>query len=114
MNIKAIREEMKAAAKAASDDMFKQFGSTDMTGACGFAWVTVYPKHKGNTKLGKAERKEFEELGLSLDWTEKRYQIWNPADYNGQNVDIKEAGARAAAEVLRRYGFKAEASSRLD
>lgn len=114
MNINAIRNEMVTAAKAASDTMFKRFGSTDQIGACGFAWVTVKPANKGNTKLGKAERTVLKELGFRQDWTGKAYEIWNPSEYHGQNIDIKEAGAVAAADVLLKHGFNAYAGSRLD
>lgn len=114
MDINAIRNEMVTAAKDASNAMFVRFGSTDQIGACGFAWVTVFPANKGNTKLGKAERKVLEALGFRKDWTGKAYECWNPAEYHGQNIDIKEAGANAAADVLRKYGFRAYSNSRLD
>ena len=87
---------------------------------CGFAWVTVYPQfaHKGNTKPGRAERKEFDALmtaiGASKDWTGKAYQLWNPSGWSGQSMDVKEAGACAAAAVLRKYGFEAYMGSRAD
>lgn len=87
---------------------------------CGFAWVTVSPEfqHKGNTRLGKDERREFAAvmtaLGLELDYTGRAYQLWNPAGWGGQSMDVKLAGARAAAQVLRDYGFRAYAGSRAD
>ena len=83
-------------------------------GACGFAWVTVYPEHKGNTRLGKAERAVLAQLGFRKDWTGKAYELWNPSKYATQNVDTLEAGARAAADLLRAHGYKAYANSRLD
>ena len=109
-----IREEMLKAAKEAADKFFQEkLGGVDQY-ACGFSWVTVYPKFKGNTKEGKAERKVLAELGLEKDWTGKAYQIWNPSGHGCQNVDTKYEGARAAAEVLKKYGFKAYAGERLD
>ena len=114
MNIEQIRTEVRAKAFAAADTYFKTvLGGVDRY-ACGFAWVTVYPEHKGNTRLGKAERKTLESLGLRKDWTGKAYELWNPAGYSVQNVDTLEAGARAAAAVLKGYGFRAFANSRLD
>lgn len=114
MDTKAIADEMFAAAreaaKAAAD---KWFGGKD-GGACGFAWVTVYPEHKGNTREGKAERKLLESMGFSVDWTGKGWQVWDPAKWPGQSVDVKSAGAVAAAKVLQKYGFKAYAADRLD
>ena len=81
---------------------------------CGFAWVTVYPEHKGNTRDGKAERKILEAMGFRKDWTGKAYELWNPTGYAGQSMDVKEVGAQAYAEVLRGAGFKAYMGSRAD
>ena len=108
----AVKNEMLAAARAAADAKFAEIGGDIY--ACGFAWVTVYPKHKGNTKLGKAERVTLREMGFELDWTDKAFQYWNPSNHSCQNVDTKEAGARAAAKVLKAHGFAASAGSRLD
>ena len=83
-------------------------------GACGFAWVTVYPEHKGNTRAGKAERRELEALGFRKDWTGRAWELWNPSKYGTQNVDTLEAGAQAAAALLKAAGYKAYAGSRLD
>jgi len=81
---------------------------------CGFAWVTVYPEHKGNTRLGKAERAVLAQMGFRKDWTGKAYELWNPTGYAGQSMDVKEVGAQAYAEVLRGAGFKAYMGSRAD
>jgi hypothetical protein len=77
-------------------------------GACGFAWMSINGI-KGNTKIGR----RLKQAGISQSW-DKRFQIWNPSGYPTQNVDTLEAGARAAAEVFKRYGFDASAGSRLD
>lgn len=81
---------------------------------CGFAWVTVYPEHKGNTRAGKAERAVLAQMGFRKDWTGKAYELWNPTGYAGQSMDVKEVGAQAYAEVLRQHGFKAYMGSRAD
>ena len=81
---------------------------------CGFAWVTVYPEHKGNTRLGKQERSTLESMGFRKDWTGKAWQLWNPTGYAGQSMDVKECGAQAYADVLRGAGFKAYMGSRAD
>lgn len=91
----------------------KWWGGKDI-GACGFAWVNIKPKHKGNTKAGRAERVILKEMGFSLDWTGKEFTYWNPSELPVQNVDSKYAGAMAAAQVLREHGFDAYAGSRLD
>ncbi len=126
LNITAVAQAMRDAASAAAKDYVRAW--TESTGGnaygepayCGFAWVTVYPKfaHKGTTKLGKAERAEFNtvmtQLGARLDWTGKAYQIYNPSGWPGQSMDVKEAGAHAAAAVLKSHGFTAYADGRAD
>jgi len=113
-NAVAIRTEMLEQAHTVAMDLLNtRYGGKDAF-ACGFAWTTIYPEHKGNTRAGKAERKLYEEMGFRKDWTGKAYEFWNPSQWPGQNIDVKEAGARAAAEVLRKYGFTAYAGSRLD
>lgn len=114
MDLELIKAEMLAEAKAAADKFFADTMGGNDWGACGFAWVTIDPKHKGNTKLGRAERAEYAALGFELDWTRKSFQLWNPSNHRAQNIDTKEAGARAAALVLRKYGINAHAGSRMD
>lgn len=114
IDVAAVKEEMLlAAANAAAEYVTRHYGGVD-AGACGFAWATIYPEHKGNTRAGKAERAVIRDLGFEPDWTGKSFQLWNPSKWGGQNVDTKEAGARAAVAVLKKYGFKASAGSRLD
>ncbi len=103
-----IVREARAAAFQAADKFFKeQLGGEDRY-ACGFAWVNIY-EVKGNTRVGKAlienDVRPCYSGGL---------QMWNPSKYGCQNVDTLEAGAEAAAEVFKKYGFKAYAGSRLD
>jgi len=105
--VEIIREAKIAAANAANEYFMKTLGGQDRY-ACGFAWVNVYGV-KGNTKLGKAMKA----AGFSKSY-DGAWQIWNPSNHGAQNVDTKEAGAVAAAEVLKRYGFTAYAGSRLD
>lgn len=81
-------------------------------GVCGFAWIQVYPSFKGNTVLGKQERKVLEALGFRKNDYEKCYQK-SVSDYN-QSMQKKEAYATAFAKVLRDAGLKAYSSSRLD
>ena len=84
-------------------------------GACGFAWVDYYPEHKGNTKLGKLERKLVEGIGFRKNYTGKVWQKWNPADARCQNVEAKYYGARQYAEtLLAQTGVKVYAGDRLD
>jgi hypothetical protein len=112
MNTVAVVNEMLEQAAEVAEAKLREIGGDRY--ACGYAWVTIYPGHKGNTTAGRAERKVIEAMGFRKDYTGKAYEYWNPSKWGGQNVDVKEAGARAAANVLRKYGFKAYAGSRLD
>lgn len=106
--INAIVAEAKTAAHAAASKYFQEkLGGVDQY-ACGFAWVNIY-KVKGNTKLGKM----LNAAGVKQDYS-RAFSIWNPSGLPCQNIDTKEAGAEAAAEVFRKYGFEAYAGSRLD
>jgi hypothetical protein len=102
-----VAESQQAAQKAAIKFFNEKLGGRDQF-ACGFAWVEIFGV-KGNTKLGKM----LKAAGVSQNYN-KTFEIWNPSGVNCQNIDTKEEGARAAAEVFTRYGFKAYAGSRLD
>ena len=111
--LKAIITEAQSAAHAAADAFEIKYFPDGGCGACGFACVNIY-KHNdkkltGNTKLGR----NLKAAGITQDYT-RTFSIWNPSKYPTQNVDTLEAGARAAADVLKRYGFTAYAGSRLD
>ena len=106
--VNAIVREARDAAYAAADEFFRvRLGGVDQY-ACGFAWTNIY-KVKGNTKIGRM----LKAAGVRQDWN-RTFQLWNPAGYPVQNRDTLETGARAAADVFRRYGFEAYAGSRLD
>lgn len=106
--VSTIVEEAKVAAFEAADKFFKdKLGGQDAY-ACGFAWVNIYGV-KMNTKVGKAMK----EAGLRKDYSGS-VCMWNPSKYGCQNVDTLEAGAQAAADVFKKYGFRAYAGSRLD
>ena len=116
----SIAKQAEGAAKQAQQDFLAKWNAN--TGGneygepmyCGFAWVTVYPEHKGNTRAGKQERAVLESMGFKKDWTGKAWQLWNPGGHNGQSMDVKEHGAHAYAEVLQQHGFKAYMGSRAD
>ena len=102
-----INEAKKAAEIASTTYLTEKLGGEDNF-PCGFAWVNIFGV-KGNTKQGKA----FKAAGIEKDYN-GAYSIWNPGNVNVQNVDVKSAGAEAAADVFTSYGFKAYAGSRLD
>ena len=107
-DIKRIVEQACDAAYKAAD-VYENDVMQGSWGACGFAWVDICGI-KGNTKIGR----RLTQAGIGKDWTGRAYQIWNPSKYGTQNVDTLEAGARAAADVFKKYGFTAYAGSRLD
>ena len=85
------------AAKARATEYFnKELGGQDRY-ACGFAWIDIW-NIKGNTKLGRAMKA----AGYKKSW-DGAWQIWNPSGLHCQNVDTKEVGAYAAAEVFKKY-----------
>ena len=106
--------EITTTAREAAEKYFNEkLGGRDQF-ACGFAWVNIVPKHKGNTKLGKAERVELRAMGFEPDWTGREFQMWNPSKMGCQNVDTLYVGAQAAANLLKSHGYDAYAGSRLD
>jgi len=106
--VKAAVEAAQVSAHAAAKKFYdEQLGGKDNY-PCGFAWVKVY--EKGNTRLGRALLKN----GFKKSYS-GGLEMWNPSGLPCQNVDVKEAGAEAAAEVLRQMlNVKAYAGSRLD
>lgn len=99
----------KAACKAATLFFKNELGGQDGF-PCGFAWVNVYGV-RGNTKLGRLLSTV---NGVRKNTYERAFQLWNPSTLPIQNMDAKYEGARAAAAVLKNYGFDAVASSRMD
>ena len=110
--LKTILEEAREAAQLESQAVYNRYG-TDHVGCCGFAWVNIYEhngvKLKGNTRMGRL----LKQAGVRQDYT-RAFQVWGGEWYHGQSIDIKEAGARAYADVLKRHGFTAYPGSRLD
>ena len=104
---KEIHAEAIAEAERVSLEKYNQYGGDTL--ACGFAWVSAYVK--GNTKLGKS----FKALGFKKHYG-GGYQLWNPSGIAVQSVDIKEAGAEAYVNVVRKYlpQVNLYANSRLD
>ena len=111
--LKKIIDEAKAVAYMEADAYENKYFADGGWGACGFAWVDIFRYNdkpiKGNTKMGRA----LKAAGIEQNW-QRTFSIWNPSKYPTQNIDTLEAGARAAAKVLERYGFTAYAGSRLD
>ena len=113
-DLKAIMAEAKQAASIAAqsylDDWNESTGGNQYGEPmyCGFAWTNIY-NIKGNTRLGRAMKA----AGYTKDYS-GAYSIYNPAGYGGQSMDVKEAGARAAAKVFELYGFTAYMGSRAD
>lgn len=112
-HVEVMAKALDAAKKEATARLYEWYDGEDR-GCCGFAWVNVRPKHKGNTKLGKAERVILREMGFELDWTGKEFQYWNPSGLGVQNVDVKWHGSKVATLILRDHGFDAYAGYRLD
>ena len=110
--VEIIAEAELEANKAAGKFFDEKLGGQDNY-PCGFAWVYITnfdgKKITGNTKVGKW----LKNAGVRQDYN-RMFQIWNPAAFGCQNVDTLYAGAQAAADVFKKYGFTAYADSRLD
>jgi len=101
-----VVQEAFEAARQAEADFRARHGEP---GYCGFAWVDVYVD-RTNSK----QAKELIAAGLKKDYKPKCLSVWNPGGSGTQSMDIKEAGAHAFAEVLRKAGLRAYAGSRAD
>lgn len=106
MDIQAIKNEAEVAANLAQANFLKQHGEMAY---CGFAWVNVYVD-RTNSKAAK----ELLSIGFKKDYRPKCLNLWSPGAYRGQSMDVLEAGARAYADVLTKYGFRAYMGSRAD
>ena len=114
INTTELKTQMFDAAHDATETFIRDVLKGEDAFACGFACVNIDPKFKGNTLSGRMERRRIRELGFELDYTGKRFSLWNHSKSHFQNIDCKEAGARAAAKVLEDVGFDAYPNSRLD
>ena len=106
MDILAIKNEAEVAANLAQATFLQQHGEMNY---CGFAWVNVYVE-RTNSKAAK----ELLSIGFKKDYVPKRLNLWSPGNYKGQCMATLEAGARAYADVLNKYGIRAYAGSRPD
>ena len=105
LNIESIHNTASQAAAQAAHDYITKHGEDYY---CGFAWVTVY--EKGSTKLGRA----LKSVGFRPAYG-GGLELWNPSGHGTQSMSVKEEGARAYADVLRKFGIKeAYAGSRAD
>ena len=106
MDIQAIHNEALNAAITAENAFLAQHGEPLY---CGFAWVDVFVE-RTNSK----EAKLLKSIGFKPSWRRKCLNLWKPGGYNGQSMDVLEAGANAYAEVLSKHGFRAYMGSRAD
>lgn len=102
--LKAIHEATAAATAAGLAHLTKIGGDQY---PCGFAWVNIKPARGQWVATMKR---------LSIGHTDEYggYSILNPAIISCQNMDAKEAGARAFATVLRGYGVPITVKTRID
>jgi hypothetical protein len=104
-SIEAIVEQASDAAHMAEQAYRAAYGEPQWP--CGFAWVTIKPANCKAAKylVAKGMARKAHGGGVS---------VWNPVGSFTQNMDIKEAGARAFAEVLKEHGINAYSDSRMD
>lgn len=99
-----IHAEAYAAATAAAKAFHEKYGEPFY---CGFAWVKIRPARGPFVAYLK-------KIGVGDKAWNGGYDIWNPSGDHTQSMDIKEAGAQAYAQVLRKYNINAYMQSRAD
>jgi len=106
MDIQAIKNEAQTAAITAEQAFIAQHGEMAY---CGFAWVDVFV-----SRTNSKEAKALAEMGFKKSYRPRTMNLWTCGSYHGQSMDVKEAGARAYADVLTKHGFRAYMGSRAD
>lgn len=106
--LQAILEKAKDCASKRALLYFNDALHGQDTGTCGYAWVRIFDI-KGNSKMGR----KLKQLGLDQD-SSRAFVLWMPGRAPCQSMAPHEAGASAAAEILKDYGFTAYACSRVD
>ena len=101
--------EGKRQAETASLTFFQNVMKSKDAYACGFAWVEVFVD-----RTNSPQAKELIKAGFKKSHTAKCLQMWNPGGLPVQNIDCKEAGAKAMAKYLQVLGLRAYAGSRMD
>jgi len=118
-----VLDEATAAAKAAVAAYVQKLKEqqpdlehVDWHGCCGFAWVNMKPATSSFARWLATKRKEnpgdrtygrVDDYYGGVTW-------WDPGQWGGQSINIKEEGAMAFASVLRKHGFDARVMTRLD
>ena len=116
-NPAAVYEEAVAAASAAIRQRFAD-GFREQPFNCGFAWVDVNPARGAFVNWCKSN--DVGSKGYPKGWSFWSPGSWPSASEAGvptiysQDMDMKLAGARAFAAVLRENGVNAAVGSRLD
>jgi hypothetical protein len=106
------RKAVKEAVSAAQEAVEATVGTVSWF-PCGFAHVHI--SDDGRTKRMQFLRAACAEAGERLqdDWPKGWAFLWG-GTWGGQEMLVKEAGCRAAAEVLKSYGYSAYMTSRMD
>ena len=102
--LEAISKEAFTAASFAAKQFIEENGEIPY---CGFAWVNITP---GNCQIANYLKK----INVAQRSYARGVDVWNPSQHGTQSMDVKEAGAQAFADVLRKYGFSAYMESRAD
>lgn len=116
MNYATALRNAYAAADAAQAGMVEDTRALN----CGFAWVVVHDrafmtwcrKQIANCEIDgrKHEARRYGDKHHAAGWC-----FWKPGSFNGQQVDIHEAGAKAFSETLaHELQIRTEWGSRLD
>ena len=105
-----VYEEASMAASAAVKNYLETYGEAGFN--CGFSSVTINPARGTFVKYLKS-------ISIGRKGYPKGYTVHSPGSSVAlfgliQDMSAKEAGSRAFAEVLRKYGIECSVNSRLD
>lgn len=103
---KDLINQARQAAQSAEQAFFAKHGEPFY---CGFAWIEVFV-----TRTNSQEAKALLDAGFKKSYKPRCLTLWDLGGMPTQSMDIKEAGARAAADILSRAGLRAYACSRAD
>jgi hypothetical protein len=107
MNLQILHDAATTAAKDATIQHLAMHGEDYY---CGFAWVQV--REKASTKLGRA----LKSIGFTKAYGggPRVMRLWNPSGTFSQSMFLKEIGAQAYADVLKKAGIDACVRTRSD
>lgn len=76
---------------------------------CGFAWITIKPARGKFVNYLKSQG-----IGRRATYGGYALSSYDTSSFSGQNMDVKQDGCEAFAEVLRANGVDCSVETRID